>query len=279
MTTALRITATIFLTLAGSLYHFNQNILSFIFTASAILILLASLFTHRKETKKDEKASSVVHASGGIRTDRTYLAQEIKMERQTFSFEYFAENPLTGSQTKIQVKINYPQITGHPDGRIEQKINELLKRTAGIYADHKNELYNHGTDFTIIALEYDTLSLEFEDGGAYLGAATGVTYNKNLNINLKNGEIYELKDVFRSSYRKALLPIVKKNAVCSQTGAIPDNPDIHDNHAFFVKGHTLTLVYQRREICAGADGPTYVPINLDEVKSMINPNGPLNYLL
>ncbi len=277
MTTALRITATIFLALAGSLYHFNQNILSLIFTALGILILLASLFTHRKETAKDEKALS--HKSNDISANHTYMAPSIKIERQNFSFEYFAKNPLTGLQVKVRVKINYPQITGHVDSRIEHKINELLKRTAGFYADHKNEMYNHSTDFTIIALEYDTLALEFEDGGAYLGAATGVTYNKNLNINLKNGEIYELKDIFRSSYREMLLPIVRKNAVCKQTGATPDNPDIHDDHEFYVKGHTLTLVYQRREICAGADGPTYVPIDLDEVKSIINPNGPLSYLL
>jgi len=55
VTTTFRITAGIFLALGGILYHFNQGLLSLIFTIFAILLLLASLFTHRKETKKKKE--------------------------------------------------------------------------------------------------------------------------------------------------------------------------------------------------------------------------------
>lgn len=211
--------------------------------------------------------------------ERRYLASAIKVAGQKFETSYKTKNDLTNAQTTVNVLINFPQISGHPDVRIERKINELLKKATGVYNNHEDDLFDHVVTYNVISLEYDMLSVALEDNGAYVGAATSVTASATLNINLSTGEPFELKDLFRSGYQKPLLQLVKMKARCTSGGRLISEPEIRDNHPFYVRSGKLHIVYERREICPGVDGPVDVEIGLDLVKSVANPNGPINYIL
>jgi hypothetical protein len=179
------------------------------------------------------------------------------------------------------VHIRYPQIAGHPEKKIERKINDFLMNWSGVNADHPSEYFDHVTNFNIVSLESNTLVIAYEDGGVYVGAATSATINKNIVLNLQNGEQFELKDLFRAGYQEPLYKLVKARAFCDQERSrlADDTGPIRENQEFFLNHGALVLVYQRREICAGADGPTFVTLEGIALKPILNPNGPLGYLL
>lgn len=209
------------------------------------------------------------------------FAKKISVEANEFAMSYLAENPLFGTMQKVKVQIRYPQITGHPEQNIERKINNFLINWSGVNVDHRNEHFDHVADFHVVSLESNTLVIAHEDGGLYVGAATSATINKNIVLNLQNGEPFELKDLFRAGYQKVLYQLVQARAFCDQerTRLADDTGLIRDNQDFFLDHGNLVLVYQRREICSGADGPTFVTIEGKVLKPILNPNGPLGYLL
>lgn len=155
----------------------------------------------------------------------------------------------------------------------------MLKKVSGVYNNHEEDMFDHVVTYKVISLEYDILSISFEDSGVYVGAATSQTISVTLNINLSTGEPFELKDLFRSGYKEPLLQLVKKIGHCPSGDGFISDPEIYDDHPFYIRSRKLHLIYQRREICAGAEGPVDVEIGLDLVKSFVNPNGPINYML
>lgn len=209
------------------------------------------------------------------------IAKQISIAAKEFTTSFPAKYALDGSVETVKARIKYPQIEGHPEKKIERKINDFLMNWFGVNADHHNENFDHAADFRIVSLESNTLVISYEARGAYVGAATGDTINKNLVLNLINGERFELKDLFRSSYQEPLYKLVKERAFCDQENTRPagDTGPIRDDQEFFIKHGNLVLVYQRRKICYGADGPTFVTLEGNAIKPILNPNGPLGYLL
>lgn len=217
------------------------------------------------------------------RNQNTYrdIAKQISVAAEEFTTSYPAKNPLYGTVETVTVRIRYPQIADHPEKQIEKKINDFLMNWSGVNADHPNEYFDHAADFNVVSLESNTLVISYEDSGVYVGAATSATINKNIVLNLKNGERFELKDLFRSGYQEPLHELVKARAFCDQEKKrlADETGPIREDQEFFLKHGDLVLVYQRREICAGADGPTFVTVEGNALKPIINPNGPLGYLL
>lgn len=251
-------------------------ILHYGFLFGLVLVFLAFFYKYRE--------LELTHMTvAEARNQDTYrdLAKQISVVAKEFTTSYPAKNPLDGTVTTIKVRIRYPQIAGHPEKQIERKINDFLMNWSGVNADHPNEYLDHVADFSIVSLESNTLVISHEDGGVYVGAATGATINKNIVLNLKNGERFELKDLFRAGYQELLYKLVKARAFCDQEKIRPadDTGPIRENQEFFLKHGDLVLVYQRREICAGADGPTFVTLESNALKPILNPNGPLGYLL
>lgn len=126
------------------------------------------------------------------------------------------------------------------------------------------------------------LALSMEDGGAYLGAATSATISMTLVVNLLNGERFELKDLFRAGFQQPLLALVRDRAFCDPAKTEPveiERISIADDQQFYIKNGQLTLVYQRREVCAGAFGPTFVIVESSALRPLLNPNEPSDYLL
>jgi hypothetical protein len=245
------------------------------------LLIIALAFWY-KSKELDQKGALELEQSKNalaIKSSDIDIAKLIQIRTANFNLEYRAADPVDGKIYPVAIDISYPQISGHPDLKIEQKINALLKETAGVNVDHKNENFDHSLGFSLISLAYNTMALSFEAGGVYLGAATSATINKTLSINLKNGEPYQLKDVFRAGFKDALVRLATSTTVCESTGLAAEITDVRDDQEFYVDEGNFVLVYQRREVCAGVDGPTFSVIPLEQLKPIINPNGPFSYVL
>lgn len=251
-------------------------ILHYGFLIGLLLIFFAFFYKYRELelTHREPTSSQGPQALNDI-------AKQISIQAREFSTSYMARNPLDGAMETVKVHIRYPQIVGHPDKNIERKLNDFLMNWAGVNINHQIEYFDHVASFEVVSLEANTAVIFLEDGGIYLGAATGATINKTIVLNLINGERFELKDLFRANYKEQLYKLVRQRAFCDpeKTRLADDPGPIRDDQEFVLDHGDLILVYQRRAICAGADGPTLVTIESQALKSMLNPNGPLGYLL
>lgn len=73
-----------------------------------------------------------------------------------------------------------------------------------MFKKHEEELFDHAVDYSLNYIEYNQLFFSFQDHGIYFGTASSSTYSSTININLLNGEPFELKDLFRSGYAKVV---------------------------------------------------------------------------
>jgi len=250
------------------------------FILSFLLVVVGAIYKFKELEYSRESTSKLKSEEALASAPVPDLASIVKIDTKKFEFRYPAFNELWNESVTVNVEIHYPEIRGLPNKQVERKINDQIIEWAGINAEHVNENLDHVGNYQLINLKNNMLSLLMEDGGIYVGAATSVTAVKTLVLNLQNGERFELKDLFRSGYQKPLLSLVKTRAYCDAEKIQMGEPEeINDNQEFYVKNSVLTLVYQRRDICAGMYGPTYVSIEAGALKHLLNPNGPLGYML
>ncbi len=250
------------------------------FILAFILIVFGSFYKFKELEYSRQTSPRSVPAAPASTTPDMDLASLVKIEKKNFEYRYTAFNELWKESVTVNVKIYYPEVRGLPNKQIERKINDQIVEWAGVNSNHESENFDHVGTYELINLKDNTLSLLMEDGGVYVGAATSVTAVKTLVLNLKNGERFELKDLFRSGYQQPLLSLLKARAYCDAEKTQMGEPtEIRDDQEFYVKNGALTLVYQRRDICAGMYGPTYVTVEPSALRPLLNPNGPLGYML
>jgi hypothetical protein len=250
------------------------------FILALTLVVFGSIYKYKELEYSHQPLPKVSQTTVSPAASIPDLALLAKIEPKNFALHYPAFNELWRQPVTVNVKIQYPQISGLPNKQVERKINDLIVEWAGVNSNHASENFDHAATYEVIYLKDNTLSLLMEDGGIYVGAATSATIVKTLVLNLQNGERFELKDLFRSGFQKPLLSLVKERAYCdSEKSQMGEPTEIRDDQDFFIKDGAVTLVYQRRDICAGAYGPTYVTVEPSALKFLLNPNGPLGYVL
>ena len=111
----------------------------------------------------------------------------------------------------IQFQVNYPKISGLGDASVEKKVNEILKARAmetvkRIYDDPVPEIKERVlgeeypvlmdyVDFKVCYASENVLSVVYEDYGYEGGQDYYVQHLRTCNISLKDGKVYEVKDI------------------------------------------------------------------------------------
>lgn len=116
---------------------------------------------------------------------------------------------------KYKVEVEYPQLTGGTDPNLEKfnrAVRSLVSRKA---AEFKKEMATSeatvaapetdsevsesdlGIGYTIAIAKDDLISVLFDIGGYYSGAAHPNSYSEVLNFDLKNGKTLKLADLFK----------------------------------------------------------------------------------
>ncbi len=111
----------------------------------------------------------------------------------------------------IQFQVNYPKISGLGDASVEKKVNEILKARAmetvkRIYDDPVPEIKERVlgeeypvlmdyVDFNVCYASENVLSVVYEDYGYEGGQDYYVQHLRTCNISLKDGKVYEVKDI------------------------------------------------------------------------------------
>ena len=176
--------------------------------------------------------------------------------------------------------VYYPQIEGMSDAAAQQGVNDKLKEMSQVKpipADKKLE-YTYDGDFDVTFYQGNLLQLQLNGYNYPIGAAHGMPTMTYAIINLTNGHMYALKDLFKpdSDYVKELSQIIgthfKEDPQYSYvfpgsyTGIKPDQP-------FFVTADALHIYFAPYEIGPYAAGfPTFT-IPFASIMNLINTEG------
>jgi hypothetical protein len=221
----------------------------------------------------------IVKGSGELHYDKTLIKGEID-----FRLFYFKRNgePVWKQNTVISLKgpyevveekykpnkdflVYYPQISGMVDRKTQAKINQSLKDLAGIketlpYLQLES---NYIGDFEIPFYKKDLLVIEITGYNYPFGAAHGMPIKKYVHIDLKSGEIFSLKDLFKpvSPYVKFLSEWIgneiKNNP--KYTYVFPGSyKGIQVDQPFFISEEGVNIYFVPYEIAPYAVGfPTF----------------------
>ncbi|MFS0838915.1 WG repeat-containing protein [Paenibacillus sp. 1P03SA] len=176
--------------------------------------------------------------------------------------------------------VYYPQVEGMQDKTGQRSVNAKLKelsRVIPVPADTKLD-YSYSGDFEVAFYKEKLLELELNGYHFPFGAAHGMPSKTYAILNLENGRMYALKDLFKpgSDYVRILSGIVGRQIKedpqysyvfpDSYTGIKPDQP-------FYVTEQALHLYFLPYDIGPYAAGFPVFNIPFSEIGAIIDKEG------
>ncbi|HEX2944844.1 MAG TPA: WG repeat-containing protein [Clostridia bacterium] len=198
---------------------------------------------------------------------------------------------VTISETKFKPNrdylVYYPTFSGMADAKAEEALNKLLASdledtsTAAVKPEDNLD-YTYDSSFSVGLQKKDLLVLERTGYYYPKGAAHGMPSQEYLHIDLKNGSVYQLKDLFKSgsNYAKVLSDIVGKQ-MRDRMAVDPENnlywtedyKGIQKDQPFYITGDSLVLYFTPYEIAPYAAGFPEFSIKFDELSGILNKDG------
>jgi hypothetical protein len=202
-----------------------------------------------------------------------------------------------------EIAAQYPQLSGGNNPNFE-KFNQLvrgsvMKKVSGFKKDMAPEEGEEprpegsmGSDLSIaykVALAQDDLiSIQFDVGSYYQGAAHPNSYTEVINYDLKNGKQLKLSDLFKPG-AKFLQPIasyciadLKKQRATEKGAALTDSeidsgaaPTAKNYESWTITRQGLGINFDAYQVGPYAAGPQFVMVPYSAVKDVIDPEGPV----
>ncbi|MBM7607371.1 hypothetical protein JOD29_000608 [Lysinibacillus composti] len=177
--------------------------------------------------------------------------------------------------------VYYPRIVGIQNKQVQKKTNQELKRLSNLQKISPNEAlsYVYEGDFIIESLIKDLLTMQFTGYEYHFGAAHGTGIQNFVTLNVKNGEFYELQELFKpqSDFITKLSDMIKEQMLKEPEKyfSIDLYKGIKPNQNFTVTEDTLTIYFDSGEIAAYAVGFPKFTIPFSEIMELINEEGEL----
>lgn len=208
----------------------------------------------------------------------------------------------TNKKLMYEIAAQYPQFSGGNNPNFE-KFNQAVrasvtKRVAEFKKDMEAEEGEElrpegsmGSDLTIgyeIALaQDDVVSVRFDVGSYYQGAAHPNSYTDVINYDLKNGKQLNLADLFKpgSKYLQAIatyaIAELKKQSAAAGN-SLPDDmiesgasPSAKNYQSWKITRKGLGIHFDAYQVGPYAAGAHYVLVPYANLKELINPEGPI----
>jgi hypothetical protein len=202
------------------------------------------------------------------------------MER-TMQYTTIIVKQLTSEGTTVQ----YPLLVGLKNREVQTYLNEEIKK---LVHELMQEQMTEGLELQEMTGKFDIkvnknyiVSLVFTNYAYWKGAAHGLTLQKSITMNVDDGTIYELKDLFKSNsyYKTKLTTIIKKQIKNLDIPIINPFKSVKDSDDFYLTDQALIMYYPIYEYT-----PYYVnipefTIPYTEISDLISLTGPIPHLL
>jgi hypothetical protein len=209
----------------------------------------------------------------------------------------------TNKKLNYTIDIEYPQITGASDTRFEKfnqesknlvnkKIAEFKKDMAERVAEDPTLTTDStgsdlGIGYTVAFANDNLVSVEYDIGGYYQGAAHPNSYTTVINFDAKNGKILRLADLFKpgAKYVQAISAYSIKDLKAqskANDGSLPDEtiatgagPNEKNFGSWTITKKGLNLTFDAYQVGPYVSGPQTVVVPYSTLKDLIKPDGPL----
>ena len=199
-----------------------------------------------------------------------------------------------------EVSAHYPQLNGGNNPNFEkfnhtaralvsQKVAGFKKDMAPAEGEEPRPEGSMGSNlnvaYTLILAQDDLISVKFDVGSYYQGAAHPNSYSDVINYDLKNGKQLKLSDLFKpgAKYLQAIadysIADLKKQATEKgltaeeiQNGAAPAAKNYQ---SWNIMKTGIGVTFDAYQVGPYAAGPQFVTVPYSALKDLINPEGPI----
>jgi hypothetical protein len=206
----------------------------------------------------------------------------------------------TNKKLMYEISAHYPQLNGGNNPNLE-KFNQaaralVTKKVAGFKKDMTVEEGEEpppegsmGSDlvvsYTVVLAQDDLVSIKFDVGSYYQGAAHPNSYSDVINYDLKNGKQLKLGDLFKpgAKFLQAIATYcigdLKKQA--KEKSLFDDQieegakPSAENYQSWTITRKGLGITFDAYQVGAYAAGPQFVMVPYTSLKDLINPDGPI----
>jgi hypothetical protein len=201
-----------------------------------------------------------------------------------------------------EIAVQYPQLSGGNNPNFE-KFNQAVRASATKeVADFKKEMVPDPDEeprpensmgsylnmsYTIALAQDDLVSISFDIGSYYQGAAHPNSYSQSVNYDLKNGKALKLADLFKpgAKYLQSLssycIGDLKKQSK-EKGGALDDttisegaSPAAKNYRSWTIAKKGLGINFDAYQVGPYAAGPQFVLVPYSVLKDLVNPDGPI----
>jgi hypothetical protein len=200
------------------------------------------------------------------------------------------QNPVRISTRRITTKdnmitIDYPIVKDMSSPTVQHRINrsiitlvDTIMREQGYYKEQKLEMLGW---YEIKNNQRGILSLTIGNYSFTYPSAHGMTIIKGLTFDAKNGDAYELEELFKpeSDYVKVLSDIVAQQIKDRGIELLGEFTGIRPDQDFYIADKSLVLFFQLYEITPYYMGLQYFPISVYQIQDIIDQEGPLGTMI
>lgn len=226
---------------------------------------------------------------------------KVRWDRQNgiIQLESVKENAISVKTVKevsetdtIKITLQFPQIDGLAEKNVQDSINSIFRKSA---VDARNEgLKNENEMEKVMASGYKgslnkcetyfDYRLKYNQNGLlsvvfmdyqYAGGAHGLTVQSSHTFNLKTGEEYKLKDLFKSDADYVLfINDTVRNEINERVkeGSLYENTPfktIKDDQNFYLSNNAVVVYFQQYEYWPYANGLQEFPVEFPALKDML----------
>lgn len=176
--------------------------------------------------------------------------------------------------------IKYPQVVDMRNIELQNKINALLKSQSGIdYKGQVEEIFRQ--DYDVMLNKGGIMSI-LNNSYMYMnGAAHGMSMRSAINIDMTDGRLYALKDLFRpgEDYKNKLNTIIKKKLLEDNLPLLREFTGINDKQEYYLMDNELVIYYQLYDYTPYAYGFLEFYIPFESISDSIDKKGPMGRIL
>jgi Protein of unknown function (DUF3298)/Deacetylase PdaC len=253
------------------------------------LVTLAGFWSKPNEKSFEKKTPFSVHEEPiALTGDVELVSKQVKESNKKLMYEIAVQYPqLNGGSNP-----NFEKFNQLVRGTVMKKVTEFKKNMQPEEGEEPRPEGSMGSDLSIgykVALARDDLiSIQFDVGSYYQGAAHPNSYTEVVNYDLKNGRQLKLSDLFKpgAKYLQSIatycIADLKKQQATEKGKALSDS-EIDTGAAAAPKNYqswTITrtglgINFDAYQVGPYAAGPQFVMVPYSVVKDVINPEGPI----
>jgi len=253
------------------------------------LITLAGNWSKAPGEKGDDKKTAFsvheepINLSGGVEL----IAKQIKDSNKKLNYQIDAQYPQFTGGTPANP--NFEKFNQTVRAAVTKEVSEFKKAMAPEEGEEPPPADSMGSDlgigYEITLAQDDLISVKFDVGSYYQGAAHPNSYTQVVNFDLRNGKPIKLADLFKpgAKYLQTISAfcIAELKKQSGEKGLLEDQiqegagPNHKNYQNWTISKQGLGITFDSYQVGPYAAGPQFVLVPYSSLKDLIKPDGPI----